>query len=96
MAKNAEGLGDTDWPVPSEGDLSKFEKYRNLALENSEKIDFTNAIYIAGRDKSTPSGYELDENGALVFLSTGAGDQRCDLGNQEYRKRWLTIIRLLC
>jgi hypothetical protein len=35
--KMRKGLGDTDWPVPSEGDLSKFEKYRNLALENSEK-----------------------------------------------------------
>ena len=32
-------------------------------------------VYIAGRDKSTPSGYEVDENGELVFLSTGAGDQ---------------------
>ena len=73
--KMRKGLGDSDWPVPSDDDLGKFESYRELVLENVKKIDYTNAVYIAGRDKSTPSGYELDENGALVFLSTGAGDQ---------------------
>ncbi len=73
--KMRKAFGDADWPVPSRDDLKKFETYRNLNLENSKKIDFTKAVYIAGRDKSTPSGYELDENGRLVFLSTGAGDQ---------------------
>ena len=70
-----DALGDGNWPIPSDKDLSQFESYRKFIINNSAKIDFTNAVYIAGRDKSTPSGYEVDENGELIFLSTGAGDQ---------------------
>jgi hypothetical protein len=73
--KMRKALGDANWPLPSNGDLNKFEVYRKLVLEKSKNIDYSNAVYIAGRDKSTPSGYEVDEDGRLVFLSTGAGDQ---------------------
>jgi CHAT domain-containing protein len=73
--KMRKALGDANWPLPSADELKKFEEYRKLALGNAKNIDYTNAVYIAGRDKSTPCGYEVDENGELVFLSTGAGDQ---------------------
>ncbi len=73
--KMTKALGDATWPVPSDSDLGQFESYRKLVNDNARNIDYSNAVYIAGRDKSTPSGYELDENGGLVFLSTAAGDQ---------------------
>ena len=71
----SEALGEAKWPIPSDKDLSQFESYRKFINDHSANIDYTNAVYIAGRDKSTPSGYEVDENGELIFLSTGAGDQ---------------------
>ncbi|RYF96089.1 MAG: CHAT domain-containing protein, partial [Chitinophagaceae bacterium] len=48
---------------------------RDFINKHNKDIDYTNAVYIAGRDKSTPSGYEFDDNNNLVFLSTAAGDQ---------------------
>ena len=73
--KMSKALGDADWPVPSDKDLRQFGSYRQFIIDNSKNIDYTNVVYVAGRDKSTPSGYEVDENGGLVFLSTAAGDQ---------------------
>ncbi|HZI53842.1 MAG TPA: CHAT domain-containing protein, partial [Chitinophagaceae bacterium] len=73
--KMSKALGDADWPVPSDNDLRQFGSYRQFIIDNSKNIDYANVVYIAGRDKATPSGYEVDQNGELVFLSTGAGDQ---------------------
>ena len=55
--------------------LDTFKAYRDFINDNAKDIDYSNAVYIAGKDKSTPSGYELDENNNLIFLSTAAGDQ---------------------
>lgn len=65
------------WPVPGKQDLSDFGKYRSGIL-SAETIDYSNAVYIAGKDKSTPCGYRIDETPQgkeLVFLCTAEGDQ---------------------
>jgi CHAT domain-containing protein/pimeloyl-ACP methyl ester carboxylesterase len=73
--KMSAAIGDTAWPIPSKHQLDIFKAYRDFINERSKDIDYSNAVYIAGRDKSTPSGYEFDEENNLVFLSTAAGDQ---------------------
>jgi len=67
-----------DWPIPQEKDLEEFKKYRDKVLDNLEKIDYSNVVYIAGKDKSTKCGYKIVEKyrgKELVFYSTGEGDQ---------------------
>lgn len=69
---------DSDWPLPGEKDLTIFKAYRDLIVNGSDGIDFSNAVYIAGKDKATPCGYRIDDTAdgkELVFLSTGEGDQ---------------------
>lgn len=73
--KMGRASGDPDWPVPPKKLLDAFRAYRDNVNTKAGQIDFSNAVYIAGRDKSTPSGYEYDENHQLVFTSTAAGDQ---------------------
>ena len=73
--KMSKANGDPVWPVPPKKHLDTFKAYRDFINTNAKDIDYSNAVYIAGKDKSTPSGYELDENNNLVFLSTAAGDQ---------------------
>jgi CHAT domain-containing protein len=75
-SKMREAFGQGDWPLPQSADLTEFKAYRDSAL--TTEIDYTNISYIAGRDKSTPCGYRIDEvNGSkeLVFLCTAEGDQ---------------------
>jgi CHAT domain-containing protein len=67
--------GDPEWPIPDQKVLNEFKAYRDNINLHAKNIDYSNAVYIAGRDKATPSGYEIDSNNALVFLSTAAGDQ---------------------
>jgi hypothetical protein len=70
--------GESSWPMPLVSDLSEFAKYRNQILAAISDINYENAVYIAGKDKSTPCGYRIDDsfNGKeLVFLSTAEGDQ---------------------
>ncbi|MEO6637469.1 MAG: CHAT domain-containing protein, partial [Ginsengibacter sp.] len=67
-----------EWPVPQVKDLNEFEKYRDNINTSMEHIDYSNIIYIAGRDKSTPCGYRVDDTNRgkeLVLLSTAEGDQ---------------------
>jgi CHAT domain-containing protein len=73
--KLSKANGDPVWPIPGKKHLDTFKAYRDFINSNVKDIDYSNAVYIAGKDKSTPSGYELDENNNLVFLSTAAGDQ---------------------
>ena len=68
----------SDWPLPLAKDLREFETYRDNILKDMDSIDFSNAIYIAGKDKATPCGYRIDDTPAgkeLVMLSTAEGDQ---------------------
>jgi hypothetical protein len=74
--KMSEPLGD--WPLPQANDLKEFQNYRDAILKGFESIDYSNTIYIAGKDKATPCGYRVDDTTAgkeLVFLSTAEGDQ---------------------
>ncbi|WP_276501588.1 CHAT domain-containing protein [Terrimonas pollutisoli] len=73
--KMSKANGDAAWPIPAKKQLDTFKTYRDFINENVKNIDYSNAVYIAGRDNSTPSGYEIDENNNLVFFSTAAGDQ---------------------
>ncbi|HEU4902638.1 MAG TPA: hypothetical protein VFT06_07585, partial [Flavisolibacter sp.] len=70
-------MGD-GWPLPVEKDLADFQAYRDTILAGQHSIDYTNAVYIAGKDKATPCGYSVEQTPAgeeLVFLSTAEGDQ---------------------
>ncbi len=67
-----------DWPVPQAADLKEFQKYRDNIISSMENIDFSNIIYIAGKDAATPCGYTIEKTNRgdeLVFLSTAEGDQ---------------------
>lgn len=73
--KMSAASGDPSWPVPNKAALTQFGAYRDAINKGMPDLDFSNAIYIAGKDKATPNGYEIDENKNLVFMSTGEGDQ---------------------
>jgi CHAT domain-containing protein/pimeloyl-ACP methyl ester carboxylesterase len=65
-------LGDDDWPLPLKDKLTEFNNYRKAI--NQTVIDYSNAVYIAGKDKATPCGYTIDADTGLKFLSTAEGD----------------------
>ena len=70
--------GESAWPLPLAKDLKTFSDYRNQVLKNMKEADLVNAVYVAGKDKSTPCGYRIDETTTgkqLTFLSTAEGDQ---------------------
>ncbi|MBL7712381.1 MAG: CHAT domain-containing protein [Chitinophagaceae bacterium] len=66
--------GDTGWPIPSAEALAEFGRYRDRIIAKANDIDWSNAVYIAGKDLATPAAYTL-KNGKLEFLHTAAGDQ---------------------
>ncbi|MEO5684686.1 MAG: CHAT domain-containing protein [Chitinophagaceae bacterium] len=70
--------GDATWPIPSKDDLAVFKKYRDNILAKKDGIDYSNMVYIAGKDKQTPCGYFNDvipPRTELAFLYTSEGDQ---------------------
>jgi hypothetical protein len=70
-------FGDGGWPLPDPNDLLQFGSHRDNVLAKEGSIDFTHIAYIAGQDKSTPCGYNIEETSEgkqLVFLSTAEGD----------------------
>jgi hypothetical protein len=72
------GIDEADWPLPADSDLDWFADYRNKMKNGLKDEDYSNAVYIAGKDKATLCKYRLDENGngtELTFLSTAEGDQ---------------------
>lgn len=66
--------GNESWPIPKGEDLGIFKDYRNSVLSNTNEIDYSNMVYIAGKDKATPCAYEI-RDGKLMFLCTAEGDQ---------------------
>jgi CHAT domain-containing protein len=67
-----------DWNVPEQADLDFFKQYRGKVNEGMKAIDFSNIIYVAGKDAETICGYEINPDlpdEQLVFLSTTEGDQ---------------------
>ena len=83
-------FGKKRWPLPTAKDLAVFKKYRDNILKKREHIDYSNMVYVAGKDKMTPNGYYLDKNGRqhLYFLYTSEGDQSVswELGIPEQLK----------
>ncbi|WP_460553290.1 DUF7379 domain-containing protein [Ferruginibacter profundus] len=76
--KMADANGDSTWPIPDKDNLKVFKDYRNNIIAKRDAIDYSNMIYIAGKDKSTPCDYYNDiipPRTELVFLYTGEGDQ---------------------
>ncbi|MBG9377115.1 CHAT domain-containing protein [Panacibacter sp. DH6] len=76
--KMRESLGDCDWPLPSPAQLEIFKAYRNNINALKGTIDYSNMVYIAGKDKFTACGYFNDvipPRTELVFLYTAEGDQ---------------------
>ena len=43
-------------------------------IKNIDSIDYSNMVYVAGKDKETIKDYKI-ENGRLQFYSTAEGDQ---------------------
>ncbi|MEO6219393.1 MAG: CHAT domain-containing protein, partial [Ginsengibacter sp.] len=67
-----------DWPAPQAADLKEFQKYRDNIISSMDSIDYSNIIYVAGKDAATPCGYTIENTNRgdeLVFLSTAEGDQ---------------------
>ena len=83
-------FGKKRWPLPTAKDLAGFKKYRDNVLKKRDKIDYSNMVYVAGKDKMTPNGYYLDKNPKehLYFLYTSEGDQSVswELGIPEQLK----------
>src|SRR5215204_1449020 len=74
----ADAHGDINWPIPSEEILNDFKHYRDNIILKRDKIDYSNMVYIAGKDKYTPCDYQNDmipPRTELVFLATCEGDQ---------------------
>lgn len=77
-AKMQDALNDSTWPLPYKEDLDIFKKYRDNILAKRDKIDYSNMVYIAGKDKQTPCAYFTDlipPRIELDFLYTAEGDQ---------------------
>lgn len=78
--KMAEAMNDKEWPLPkmNGNTVNWLQDYRNAVRKNAAGIDYTAAVYIAGKDKATPCGYRIDTlpdgTKELVFLSTAEGD----------------------
>ncbi len=72
-------LGDNNnWPLPDTKDLQVFKNYRDKIQQGLATMDYSNMVYIAGRDKATPCAYRIEETSqgkSLQFLSTAEGDQ---------------------
>ncbi|MDO7853534.1 CHAT domain-containing protein [Hymenobacter convexus] len=66
--------------LPTDELLVQFGEYQKLIKDVNkglDKIDYRNAVYIAGQDEATPNGYRISAaNGrpALEFTYTGEGD----------------------
>jgi CHAT domain-containing protein/pimeloyl-ACP methyl ester carboxylesterase len=83
--KMRDAFGDTEWPIPGDDLLDQFRDYRDAILQKSDKIDYTNARYVAGqgrRNQQTISGYRIVEKNTLIgprpdleFLATKEGDE---------------------
>ena len=68
---NAAGLSTETVPG---GLLKDFAAYTKKMKENIDSIDYSNIVYVAGKDKETIKDYKI-ENGRLQFYSTAEGDQ---------------------
>jgi len=76
--KMRDAFGVSDWPLPGKMVLNEFKLYRDAILDGRDKIDYSNMVYIAGKDKFTACDYfnntVLPSKTELVFLYTGEGD----------------------
>ncbi len=54
--------------------LKDFTAYTKKMKASIDSIDYTNIVYVAGKDKETVKDYKI-ENGRLQFFSTAEGDQ---------------------
>lgn len=70
--------GNNAWPVPAPALLQEFATYREQVQAKIAGLDYSNVVYVAGRDRATPNGYRLvQRNGQaeVEFTYTAAGDQ---------------------
>ncbi len=54
--------------------LNNFSAYTKKMKNNIDSIDYSNIVYVAGKDKETVNDYKI-KNGRLQFYSTAEGDQ---------------------
>lgn len=67
----AAAVGAESIPAPL---LKSFGEYSKKIKENVGSIDYTNIVYVAGKDDETVCDYKI-ENGKLQFYATAEGDQ---------------------
>ncbi|CAN5155596.1 hypothetical protein BH23BAC1_BH23BAC1_26740 [soil metagenome] len=70
-------FGDESWPIPDKQYLDQFGEYQKLVLQEEDKIDYSNIVYIAGQSrkkKFTVSSLDIVDN-RLTFYATNAGDE---------------------
>jgi CHAT domain-containing protein len=68
---NASGLSIETVPADL---LKNFSAYTKKMKANIDSIDYSNIVYVAGKDKETIKDYKI-EDGKLQFYSTAEGDQ---------------------
>ena len=67
-----------DWSIPGKSDLQFFGAYRDKVVQAMGGIDFSKAVYVAGKDDATVCDFEINENlpgEKIIFKSTAEGDQ---------------------
>ncbi len=73
LLTNSQNIGT----APGEDVLKSYASFRDNILNNKNKIDYKNLIYIAGKSDATTAVYEIENNGrdnSVVFKSTPEGD----------------------
>ena len=73
LLTNSQNIGTP----PGDDVLKSYTSFRDNILNNKNKIDYKNLIYIAGKSDATTAIYEVENNGrenSVVFKSTPEGD----------------------
>lgn len=73
LLSNSQNIGT----LPGNDILKGFIEFRDNILNNKNKIDYKNILYVAGKSDATTATYEIEINGrdnGVVFKSTAEGD----------------------
>ena len=73
LLDNSQNIGT----LPGNDVIKNFASFRDNILNNKNKIDYKNIIYVAGKSDSTTATYEIAKDGrdnGVIFKSTAEGD----------------------
>ncbi len=63
-----------NWIIPDDELLKGFKQFKTSVNDAVDTLDYSNIVYVAGKDKSTQKGYSIEDN-ELKFINTEEGDQ---------------------